>query len=77
MLIAHNNEEGITAKKRMKSEKAADPDDTPVEGWRCLEERSLDFLTRLFTTDDAWKMGKKRAGKVCKGWCRTGMRAVR
>lgn len=53
MLIAHNNEEGITAKKRMKSEKAADPDDTPVEGWRYLEERSLDFLTRLFTTDDA------------------------
>lgn len=53
MLIAHNNEEGITAKKRMKSGKAADPDDTPMEGWRCLEERSLDFLTRLFTTDDA------------------------
>lgn len=26
---------------------------THVEGWRCLEERSLDFLTRLFTTDDA------------------------
>ncbi|KAL7841885.1 hypothetical protein SRHO_G00255760 [Serrasalmus rhombeus] len=36
------------ALKRMKNGKAVGPDDIPVEVWRCLGEKAVDFLTRLF-----------------------------
>ena len=26
------------------------PDDTPVEAWRCLGEKAVEFLMRLFNT---------------------------
>uniref|UniRef100_A0A3B4CLA2 ribonuclease H n=1 Tax=Pygocentrus nattereri TaxID=42514 RepID=A0A3B4CLA2_PYGNA len=32
----------------MKNGKAVGPDDIPVEVWRCLGEKAVDFLTRLF-----------------------------
>ncbi|KAK3511357.1 hypothetical protein QTP70_005279 [Hemibagrus guttatus] len=36
------------ALKRMKSGKAAGPDDIPVEAWKCLGEAAVEFLTSLF-----------------------------
>ncbi|GLD48595.1 uncharacterized protein AKAME5_000254900 [Lates japonicus] len=36
------------ALKRMKSGKAVDPDDIPVEVWKCLGEVAVEFLTRTF-----------------------------
>ncbi|MCJ8733936.1 hypothetical protein PDJAM_G00229520 [Pangasius djambal] len=36
------------ALKRMKSGKAVDPDDIPVEVWKCLGEAAVEFLTSLF-----------------------------
>uniref|UniRef100_A0AAR2LU20 Reverse transcriptase domain-containing protein n=1 Tax=Pygocentrus nattereri TaxID=42514 RepID=A0AAR2LU20_PYGNA len=36
------------ALKRMKNGKAVGPDDIPVEVWRCLGEKAVDFLTRFF-----------------------------
>ncbi|MCJ8747893.1 hypothetical protein PDJAM_G00158690 [Pangasius djambal] len=36
------------ALKRMKSGKAAGPDDIPVEVWKCLGEAAVEFLTSLF-----------------------------
>ncbi|KAK3531808.1 hypothetical protein QTP70_029724, partial [Hemibagrus guttatus] len=36
------------ALKRMKSGKAVGPDDIPVEGWKCLGEAAVEFLTSLF-----------------------------
>ncbi|KAK3540824.1 hypothetical protein QTP86_002367 [Hemibagrus guttatus] len=36
------------ALKRMKSGKSVDPDDIPVEVWKCLGEAAVEFLTSLF-----------------------------
>ncbi|KAK3558095.1 hypothetical protein QTP86_009456 [Hemibagrus guttatus] len=36
------------ALKRMKSGKAVDPDDIPVEVWKCLGEAAVEFLANLF-----------------------------
>ncbi|KAK3571592.1 hypothetical protein QTP86_015323 [Hemibagrus guttatus] len=36
------------ALKRMKSGKAVDPDDIPVEIWKCLGEAAVEFLASLF-----------------------------
>ena len=34
--------------KRMKNGKAVDPDDIPVEVWKCLGESALEFLAKLY-----------------------------
>ena len=36
------------ALKRMKNGKAVGPDDIPVEAWKCLGEKAVNFLTSLF-----------------------------
>uniref|UniRef100_A0AAR2JL50 ribonuclease H n=1 Tax=Pygocentrus nattereri TaxID=42514 RepID=A0AAR2JL50_PYGNA len=43
-----NKVEVRAALKRIKNGKAVGPDDIPVEVWRCLGEKAVDFLTRLF-----------------------------
>ena len=35
------------ALKRMKNGKAVGPDDIPLEVWKCLGERTVEFLTKL------------------------------
>ena len=45
-----SKEEVREAMKRMKSGKVVGPDDTPVEAWRCLGEKAVEFLMRLFNT---------------------------
>jgi len=42
------NDEVIKALKRMKNGKAVGPDDIPVEVWKCLGEKAIDFLAGLF-----------------------------
>lgn len=34
----------------MKSEEVLGPNDIPVEVWRCVGERAVDFLSRLFNS---------------------------
>lgn len=48
----------------MKSGKAISPDDIPVEVWRCLGEKTVDFLIGLFnkileseSTEDSLRNG--------------------
>ncbi|KAI5102764.1 gastrula zinc finger protein XlCGF28.1-like, partial [Silurus meridionalis] len=43
-----SKEEVRAAIKRMKNGKSVGPDDIPVEAWRCLGEKAVEFLTRLF-----------------------------
>lgn len=40
----------MAAVKRMESGEEAAPDDTLVEVWKCLRDKSVDFLTNLFNT---------------------------
>ena len=35
------------ALKKMKSIKALGPDDIPIEGWKCLDNKGVAWLTRL------------------------------
>jgi hypothetical protein len=38
------------ALKKMKTSKALGPDDIPIEVWRCLEDKAIVWLTKLFNT---------------------------
>ena len=38
----------IRALRRMKNDKAAGPDELPLEIWKCMGEMGIKFLTRLF-----------------------------
>ena len=38
--------------KSMKNGKAVGPDDIPVEVWKCLGDIALEFLTKLYNSND-------------------------
>ena len=43
-----NNDEIKEALRKIPNEKAEDPDQIPVEVWKCLGEEALEWLTKLF-----------------------------
>ena len=43
-----SREEVKNALRRTKNGKAVGPDELPVEGWKCVGEMGIEFLTRLF-----------------------------
>ena len=43
-----SREEVKNALRRMKKGKAVEPDELPVEVWKCMEAMGIKFLTRLF-----------------------------
>lgn len=50
--------------KRMKSARRGSPNGIPVEVWRCLGERALEFLTTVLNTS----LGSER---MCEEWRRS------
>ena len=43
-----SREEVKNALRRFKKGKAVEPDELAVEGWKCIREMGIEFLTRLF-----------------------------
>ena len=75
-------EEVRAAMNRMKTGKAVDPDDIPVEAWKCLGELTVDFLTRLFNKiledermSDEWRSVLVPISRI-KGMCRVTTEAL-
>lgn len=63
-----SREEVSATEKQMKSTKAAGPDVTSVEVWRCPEERAVGLLVTLFNTS-------LRNGELY--WCRFSRSSVK
>jgi hypothetical protein len=59
-ILEHDVKEAL---KRMKGVKVLGPDDVPIEVWRCLENVTIGWLTKLF---NHILFGKKNARRVDK-----------
>jgi hypothetical protein len=54
----------VEALKRMKGGKAMGPDGIPIEVWRCLGDRAIVWLTKLFNLIFGLTRCQKNGGEV-------------
>ena len=70
-----SKEEVKNALRRMKKGKAVEPDELPVEVWKCMKEMGIVFLTRLFKRllmgermPEEWRRIVLRLGSIKTKW---------